>query len=225
MKATRRNVSGALVWPKVRDRVEALTAAPRSVVLFLEYLPCTLDVWLREQFTTGGGGAALSSAIQQVAEATSWMGAHGLKHLDVHERNILVRDGRLLFTDFGLALHRDFAMDPDERAFFAAHDGYDHDTGISSLLHWALAETGVGSRAQRLAALRAASSDPQTAELDPVRAQIGDGSELIAQYATLGVSTTLLFDELMRDASSVSYGSAAERRPDIGVHWSRIRRS
>jgi hypothetical protein len=159
------------------------------------------------QFLSGNGGAAIATAIEQIASAAAWMGVKGFQHLDVHERNILVRDGRLLFTDFGLALHKDFTLDQNERDFFAAHGGYDHDTGISSLLHWVLAETGVGSRARRLEVLRTAAADPHAVELDAVRAQLGDKAHFIAQYAAIGVSTTTLFDELMGDASSVSYSS------------------
>jgi serine/threonine protein kinase len=194
-------------WPSVRYRVEALTAAPRSIVLFLEYVPDTLDGWLRQQFLSGDGGAAIAAAIEQIASAAAWMSVHGFQHLDVHERNILVRNGRLLFTDFGLALYKDFTLDQNEKDFFAVHGGYDHDTGISSLLHWVLAESGVGSREQRLEVLRAAACDPLAVELDAVRAQLGDKTSFIAQYAAIGVSTTTLFDELMRDASSVSYSS------------------
>ncbi len=194
-------------WPSVRNRVEALTAAPRSIVLFLEYVPDTGDSWLRQQFLSGDGGAAFSTAIEQIASAAAWMSVHGFQHLDVHARNILVRDGRLLFTDFGLALHKDFTLDQNEMDFFAAHGGFDHDTGISSLLHWVLAESGVGSRERRVEVLRAAAGDRHTVELDAVRAKLGDEVHFIAQYAAIGVSTTILFDQLMRDTSSVSYSS------------------
>ncbi len=198
------------LWPKVRDRVRALTAARSSVVLFLEYVPCTLDSWLRQQFESDAGGAAISLAIRQLLVAADWMEVHGLQHLDLHPRNILVHDGRLLLTDFGLALHRDFSLDDSERAFFSTHRGYDHDTGISSLLQWVLAETGVNSRAERLAVLRAAAADPHARQLDPVRARFADGVDLIAQYAAVGVSTMTLFDQLMLDASSVSFGTEGE---------------
>lgn len=192
-------------WPRVRARVEALATARSSVVLFLEYVPQTLDMWLREQFSSGDGTAALSSAIKQIVTGAAWMDAHGMQHFDLHPRNILVRDGAMVFTDFGLALHQDFAMNRDERAFFAAHGGYDHDTGIASLLHWVLAELGIGSRTRRLEVLRAAASDHRATELDPFRAMLGDGADLIAQYAPIGVTTTAFFDALMQNASATTY--------------------
>ncbi|MGO1266250.1 MAG: protein kinase domain-containing protein [Microbacterium gubbeenense] len=192
-------------WPRVRARVEALATARSSVVLFLEYVPQTLDMWLREQFSSGDGTAALSSAIKQIVTGAAWMDAHGMQHFDLHPRNILVRDGAMVFTDFGLALHQDFAMNRDERAFFAAHGGYDHATGIASLLHWVLAELGIGSRTRRLEVLRAAASDHRATELDPFRAMLGDGADLIAQYAPIGVTTTAFFDALMQNASATTY--------------------
>jgi hypothetical protein len=130
------------------------------------------------------------------------MDANGLQHLDLHPRNILVHDGRFLFTDFGLALHKDFGMDRHERAFFDSHHRQDHDTAITSLLHWTLAELGVGSRAERLRMLRAAAADPSAGELDPVRADLMGSADIIARYAAIGASTTALFDELAVDASS-----------------------
>lgn len=198
-------------WPRVRDRVDALTTARRSIVLLLEYVPKTLDAWLREQVAAGDGAAALSAAIQQTGAAAAWMAAHGLHHFDIHPRNILVRaDGTLLFTDFGLALHEDFAMDNAERTFFEAHGGYDHDAGISSLLHWTLAECGVSSRMRRREVLRAAAADNEAVELDQVRAVLQDGADLIAQYAAIGLSMTLLFDVLVRSASASTYRGLVE---------------
>jgi hypothetical protein len=191
-----------LHWPKVRGRVDALTTAESSVAIFLEYAPRTLDQWLRRQFASGRGGAALSHSIEQIVAATAWMDANGLQHLDLHPRNILVHDGRFLFTDFGLALHKDFGMGRHERAFFDSHHRQDHDTAITSLLHWTLAELGVGSRAERLRMLRAAAADPSAGELDPVRADLMGSADIIARYAAIGASTTALFDELAVDASS-----------------------
>lgn len=190
-------------WPRVRARVEGLRAAPSSVVLFLEHVPETLETWLRQQLAAGRGGAAFGDALEQVVAATAWWGGRGLRHFDVHPGNILVRGGRLLFTDFGLTLHDDFAMDPQERAFFTSHDSYDHDCGITTLLHWVLAETGAGSHGQRMQVLRAAAADRSTSALDGARTALGGGADLIAQHAALAIATTERFDALMKDASAL----------------------
>ena len=189
-------------WPRVRDRVAALRAAPSSVVLFLEHVPDTLGTWLRRRIAERRGGAAFRDALQQIVAATTWWGWRGLRHMDVHPGNILVRCDRLVFTDFGLTLHEGFAMDPGERAFLASHGSYDHDSGITSLLHWVLAEVGTGSRAQRMQVLRAAAADPSTPALDGARTALGEATDLIAEHATLAVATTERFQALVEDASA-----------------------
>ena len=134
---------------------------------------------------------------------------------DDHEAGPLGHDGRLLFTDFGLALHQDWDLDHDERAFFAAHAGYDHDTGITSLLHRVLVETGVGSRERAWEILQAAAADPRAPELAPVRAVLGSGADLIAEHAAVALATTALFDVLTEDATAASYGTVAEARRGV----------
>ena len=197
--------------------MEALGSARRSVVLFLEHVPDTLETWLRCHVASGTAATAFRAAVGQVVAATAWTGAHGLQHLDAHPRNVLVRDGRLLFTDVGLALHQDWDLDRDERAFFAAHAGYDHDTGITSLLHRVLVETGVGSGERAREILQAAAADPRAPELTPVRAVLGSGADLIAEHAAVALATTALFDVLLEDATAASYGSVAEARRGVAA--------
>lgn len=130
----------------------------------------------------------------------------------MHPGNILVRDRRLLFTDFGLALHRDFDLTPEERGAMPAHDGFDRDTALMHLFHWTLFELGFTSGPQRLELLRAAAADPTTPALDAVRAALGDGADLIAQHASVAVHTTEMFGLLMQDATATRY-----RQPPRGA--------
>ncbi|MFE7406949.1 phosphotransferase [Isoptericola sp. NPDC057559] len=204
-------------WPRVRRRVELLASARRSVVLFLEHVPDTLGSWLRGELARGAGAAAISSAARQLVALADWTGAHGLLHLDVHPGNVLVRDGRLLLTDFGLSMHRDFLLDPHEREFFSAHGGYDRDSGLASLLHWVLAEAGVGPRARRLAVLEAAAQDPRADELRPLRDRWGDrwgdGARVVAEHAAVGAAMTTLIDRLSADASATTYAATVRPGP------------
>lgn len=90
--------------------------ASKSLVLFLEYVPQTLGTWVRRSLTAGTGPDVFADVINQIVEATAWMKTQGFLHFDVHPGNILVQEGRLLFTDFGLALYREFDLTPEEKA-------------------------------------------------------------------------------------------------------------
>ncbi|WP_426988586.1 protein kinase domain-containing protein [Pseudarthrobacter sp. Y6] len=198
-------------WPQVRRKVTAMKDASKSVVLFLEYVPETLGAWVRRSLTAGTGPSVFADVIDQIVEATAWMRRQGFQHFDVHPGNILVQEGRLLFTDFGLALYRGFDLTPEEKESMVAHEGYDRDTALMHLFHWVLFELGYTSGPQRLALLRAAAADPATPALDPVRVALGSSADLIARHANVAVYITEMFGVLMQDASATRYNSTHDR--------------
>ncbi|MBG6218975.1 hypothetical protein IWX75_003463 [Arthrobacter sp. CAN_A6] len=192
-------------WPQVQIKLAAMKDASKSMVLFLEYVPETLGGWVRTSIAEGRGATIFPDAVDQLLEATAWMNKHGFQHFDVHPGNILIRDGRLLFTDFGLALHHEFDLTAEEKTSMPTHDGFDRDTALMHLFHWTLFELGYTSGPQRLELLRAAAADPTTPALDPVRAALGDGTDLIAQHASVVIYITEMFAALMRDAFATQY--------------------
>ncbi|MBP2387784.1 AarF/UbiB family protein [Paeniglutamicibacter kerguelensis] len=192
-------------WPQVKRKLTAMQDASKSVVLFLEYVPETLGAWVRRSLSAGTGPVVFADVVEQIIEATAWMKRQGFQHFDVHPGNILVREGRLLFTDFGLALYREFDLTPEEKASMVTHEGYDRDSALMHLFHWVLFELGYTSGPQRLALLRAAAADPATPALDPVRVALGGGADLIAQHASVAVYMTEMFGVLMQDASATRY--------------------
>lgn len=192
-------------WSHIENRVAEMKDSTSSVVFFLEYVPGTLGDWLRESLSGGTGPEVFANVVGQLIDATAWMKAHGFQHFDLHPGNILVRDGRLLFTDFGLALYRGFDLTAEETAAMVAHENFDHDTALTYLFHWVLFELGYTSRPQRLALLRAVAADPATLELDPVRDALGDSVDLMAQYANIAVYATEMFDALMTNATATRY--------------------
>ncbi|MET4059506.1 hypothetical protein ABIB35_001037 [Arthrobacter sp. UYP6] len=195
-------------WPQLQSKLAAIKDASKSMVLFLEYVPETLGVWIRRSLVEGTGATVFPEVVDQLLKATAWMNSQGFQHFDVHPGNILVRDGRLLLTDFGLALHRDFDLTAEEEASMVTHDGFDRDSALMHLFHWTLFELGYASGPGRLALLSAAAADASTPALDPVRAALGDGADLIAQYASIAVYMTEMFRALMHDALAEGY-----RRP------------
>lgn len=198
-------------WPQVQGKLAAMKDASKSLVLFLEYVPDTLGAWVCRKLAADTGESVFADVIDQILEATAWMTTQGFHHFDVHPGNILVQEGRLLFTDFGLALHREFDLTPEEKASMLTHEGYDRDTALMHLFHWVLFELGYTSGPQRLALLRAAAADPATPALDPVRAALGDGADLIARHADVAVYITEMFAALMQDASATRYNSTHDR--------------
>ncbi|MCQ1986682.1 hypothetical protein [Arthrobacter sp. zg-Y844] len=192
-------------WPSVQSKLTAMKNASKSMVFFLEYVPETLGAWVRRSLVEGTGATVFPEVVDQLLKTTAWMNSQGFQHFDVHPGNILIRDGRLLFTDFGLALHRDFDLTAEEEASMLTHDGFDRDTALMHLFHWTLFELGYTSGPQRLELLRAAAADPTTPALEPVRAALGAGADRIAQYAGVAVHMTEMFRALTGDALAARY--------------------
>lgn len=195
-------------WPQIQSKLAAMKDASKSMVLFLEYVPETLGAWMHRSVVEGTGATVFPDVVDQLLDATAWMNSQGFQHFDVHLGNILVREGRLLFTDFGLALHREFDLTAEEEASMLTHDGFDRDTALMHLFHWTLFELGYTSGPQRLELLRAAAADPGTPALDLVRVALGDGADLVAQHASVAVYITEMFGVLLQDAFATRY-----RRP------------
>lgn len=183
--------------------------APKSVVFFLEYVPESLGTWMRKSLAMGRGEPVFADAVEQIIEATAWMKRRGFQHFDVHPGNILVQDGRLLFTDFGLAIYREFDLTVEERTSMVTHEDYDRDTALMHLFHWTLFDVGYTSGPQRLALLRAVADDPVTSAMHPVRVALGDSAELIVHHAKVSIYITDLFEALMQDASARRYRSSS----------------
>jgi hypothetical protein len=198
-------------WPQVQSKLTAMKDASASMVLFLEYVPETLGARMRRSVAEGTGAEVFPDVVQQLLDATAWMNGQGFQHFDVHPGNILVRDGRLLFTDFGLALHRDFDLTAEEEASIPSHEGFDRDTALMHLFHWTLFELGYTSGPQRLELLRAAAADPATPVLDPIRAALGSGADLMARHAGVAVYVTEMFGALLQDAGATRYDSSHGR--------------
>ena len=193
-------------WPQVETKLSEMTSAPTSMVIFLEHVPETLGSWVRRSVAEGSGSTVFAEAVGQIIDATAWMEKQGFHHFDVHPGNILIHDGRLIFTDFGLSLHRDFDLTANEESSLSTHRGFDRDTGLMHLFHWTLFELGYTSRSRRLELLRAAAADPAASALNPVRAALGEkGADLIAEHASVAVRMTEMFAVLMRDAFGAKY--------------------
>jgi hypothetical protein len=111
----------------VARRLAAIRASTTALLLFLEYQPHRLDMWLRDRLDAGGTAAV--EAIEMVDDTllapVVWMNQHGLFHFDPHLANLLTDGQQVVVTDFGLATARDFALDEGERRFLDQHRLHD----------------------------------------------------------------------------------------------------
>ena len=112
----------------IAARVEALWGATASLVLFLEYVPKMLLVWLADR-SSESTDAAMETAIQRFHDewrrAAAFMNERGMLHFDLHRANLLTDGAQIYVADYGLALCADFDLAPAEREFFEAHRLYD----------------------------------------------------------------------------------------------------
>ena len=186
-------------WPTIRERIEDLRSANKSIAILQEYVPDTLGDWLRTNLKSGAGSQAFISAIRQIAMATQRMNEFGLHHFDVHPENILVRDAQLLFTDFGLSVLDDFSLADEESEHLSRHRGFDRNSGLMSLFHWLLFELGYVARSDRSAILEVLATRPQSSELDLLRSAVGDAASLMAANARAALMMTRWFELAVDD--------------------------
>jgi hypothetical protein len=111
----------------IRARRAAVRAASASLVLFLEFVPETLDTWLKRQMAAGDEAfeAAILRSQERLDEIAAFLNDRGVLHLDLHYHNVLADSAGVRVTDFGLAIWSGFDLSPAERRFFERHRLYD----------------------------------------------------------------------------------------------------
>ncbi|GIG87574.1 serine/threonine protein phosphatase [Plantactinospora endophytica] len=124
--------------PAVRVRIEALASASASVLLFLEYIPDTLDNWLDGRLRSGAGAVVAAAEMVERCLRTDIpaMNASGLLHFDAHFGNILTDGRRLYLADLGLATSPRFDLSPAEADFVARNLSHDLCYALTRLVNW-----------------------------------------------------------------------------------------
>jgi hypothetical protein len=175
----------------VRARLEAVAAAPASIVLLIEYAPQTLHQWLQDRLASGPPDRDLEAAIlrlyAQWRAAVAFMNERGMLHFDLNAYNVLTDGEQLYVADFGLTLCLDFDLSPAERAFFEAHRLYDR-----AYVDWALVEWLAG-------------------EVEPRPVLTPGLSALVARCAPVGAIFGAFLKALSQDSKTTPYpGSELE---------------
>lgn len=109
----------------VIDRVNAKF----EMVIFLEYIPNTLEDWIHENISQ------LGSILGKVKDIVDFLFSEGIIHFDVHFGNIMISDNILFLTDFGLTFDKNFDLTEQEHQFMASHSHFDYAEYHSSLIN------------------------------------------------------------------------------------------
>ena len=117
--------------PAVRTRLEALAAAPCSLVLFCEYIPYPIADLLRDD--PAGKAAALE---RQFSEIVTSLRDRQLLHMDGHFGNMRTDLERVYLSDFGLVTSPRFDLSTAEYDFAERHTGHDADYAAMLLVNW-----------------------------------------------------------------------------------------
>ncbi|HEY9832059.1 MAG TPA: hypothetical protein V6D26_15850 [Stenomitos sp.] len=113
----------------VRNYVLDRANANYELILFLEYIPHTLETWLRENPNK------LEKPLNDLRMAIAFLRTKGIIHFDAHFRNILTDGEQTYLSDFGLVLDKNFALTKGEQAFFEQNTFYDYGEVLRNLGH------------------------------------------------------------------------------------------
>lgn len=107
------------------DRAEAT----QQIVLFLEYVPYTLNNWLQENLSE------FQNPMDSLCKTISFLREKGIIHFDAHFENVLTDGEQTYLTDFGLVLDQSFALSVEEHDFFKQNTVYDYGEILLNLGH------------------------------------------------------------------------------------------
>ncbi|MFF2653767.1 protein kinase family protein [Streptomyces sp. NPDC058045] len=194
--------------PEVGRRIEALQQSSASLVLFLEYIPQTLDEWLTEQIQAGEESAdrACSLVEGELEAGTSFMGARGILHFDAHFQNILIDGRRLYFADYGLALSSRFDLSPSETGFFELHRAYDRCYTRSWLVNSLITKLYGYERKEREALIRVCAKGEEPPD-GPQEARA-----ILSRHAPLAAVMTDFYGKIQDENRETPYPAEALHR-------------
>jgi hypothetical protein len=193
----------------VRHRLEALSHATASMVLFLEYVPQNLNHWLRDQLARGDEAVAAACTMVQAGlrDDVSYMNVNGLFHFDAHFANILTDGQRLYLTDFGLATSTRFELSAAEREFVDANRSHDGCYAVTQLVNWLVsALVKPANAAERNAYIRRVAAGSGAADVPTWAAAI------IARYAPVAVVLNDFYWSLFGESRKTPYPTAEIER-------------
>lgn len=187
----------------IEERYRANHDASSFVVLFIEYIPDTLNTWLRQQLSEGDD--SLDKAVEMVEsnlkETVAFINAKGMLHFDAHFHNILTDGKQLYFSDFGLATSSQFALSKEELQFFQHHQNYDRCYVVTTLTSWIISRVFGKDRFEEVLNDYANGKTPLVlpAELTPYL------SSIVKRYARITLKMNTFFKTLREENKQAPY--------------------
>lgn len=188
----------------IRHRLEALHSASAHLVLFCQYIPQTLHDWLASELKAGEDRAdnAVLLVEREITSSSAFFNANGLVHFDAHFQNILC-DGKLNYSDFGLALSDQFDLSQDELEFLRSHHSYDRCVAAVSLIQSLMEHLyGPSEEKRRWSDHLKIFVDDTVAKPDGLTSVM---EETIRRYAPLALTISDFYQQLHKVSKSTLY--------------------
>ncbi|CZJ02598.1 hypothetical protein DM455_13085 [Legionella pneumophila] len=125
----------------IKNRVESLSKANSSILLFLEHFPKNLYQQLNDTLSSGNELRSikyLEQLNQSFETVLKFMQNNNFLHMDAHFRNILADEDNIYLSDFGLASSKNFDLSQTELNFMNSHKLYDSCSYSVNFLHGVL---------------------------------------------------------------------------------------
>lgn len=188
-------------------RLKELASATASVLVFLEYFPWTLSVWLDRQFAAGLD--AMESACAMVERGLTVdvpsMNFLGLVHGDAHFGNILTDGHRLYFADLGLAMADRFTLSTDELKYMRHNASLDRAYVLTKWVNW-LVKAWTPTEAtpqERMELVREVAKEGTLQQIIPdLPSSI---AEIIRRHAPVAALVNGFYNKLHRESRSAPY--------------------
>lgn len=190
----------------IRHRLEALNSASAHLVLFCQYIPQTLHDWLASELKAGEDRAdnAVLLVEREITTASAFLNANGFVHFDAHFQNILC-DGKLYYSDFGLALSDQFDLTSDELEFLRNQHSYDRCVAAVSLIQSLMEHLyGPSEEKRRWSDHLKTFMDDAEAKPDVLTSVM---EETIRRYAPLALTLSDFYQQLHKVSKSTLYPS------------------
>ena len=190
----------------IANRYKANLEASSNLIIFLEYIPETLNSWLTKELKKSD--TAIDNAIAMVEknlqEVFLFLNKKETLHFDGHFDNILTDGKHFYLSDFGLSISSEFTLSKEEVEFYKTHANYDRYYTVTNLVQWIIENTFGKEALLDTLKMYADGRIPPflPKKLTPYL------SSIIKRYAPVCLKMTNFFDSLIKKTKDEPYPAA-----------------